>query len=57
MLLMYLAAPAGLSAAAKDVLKSYGGWTNFMQSYALKPWDGNDAAEGKAILEGLARAK
>ncbi|KAM4063397.1 hypothetical protein HRG_010120 [Hirsutella rhossiliensis] len=39
-----------LSKAEREVCKSYGGWTNFMQSMGLKPWEDDDAAEGKAIL-------
>lgn len=48
-------APAGLSAEAKRTLKSYGGWTAFMQSYGLKAWKDDDAKEGKSILEALAK--
>ena len=48
-------APAVLSAKAKQILKSFGGWTGFLQSYGLKPWNDEDAEEGKAILEALAR--
>jgi hypothetical protein len=32
-------------------VKSYGGWTRFMQSFGLKSWDDDDASEGKQILE------
>ncbi|TFK22442.1 hypothetical protein FA15DRAFT_671486 [Coprinopsis marcescibilis] len=28
----------------------YGGWTGFMHSYGLKPWDNDDVEEAKAIL-------
>lgn len=48
-------ATAGLSAAAKNTLKSYGGWTAFLRSYNHKPENNDDAKEGKAILEALAR--
>lgn len=43
-----------LTPAERKVVKSYGGWTNFMNSFALKPWDDDDAAEGKAIVEAFA---
>lgn len=34
-------------------MKNYGGWTRFMQSMGLKPWETRDAEEGKTILEGF----
>lgn len=34
--------------------RSFGDWTNFCASYGLKPWDQDDAAEAKAILEAMA---
>ncbi|KAG6017202.1 hypothetical protein E4U43_002120 [Claviceps pusilla] len=43
-----------LTAAEREVRRSYGGWTNFMQSFNLKPWDSDDAEEGKAIIAALA---
>ncbi|KAJ5885276.1 hypothetical protein N7495_009786 [Penicillium taxi] len=39
-----------LSPAERVIVKSYGGWTRFMQSFGLKPWEEDDAAEGKQIL-------
>ncbi|BGP01347.1 hypothetical protein NBRC10513v2_002301 [Rhodotorula toruloides] len=40
----------------RKILKSgWGDWTNFCTSYGLKPWDQDDAAEAKAILEAMAR--
>lgn len=40
----------------RKILKSgFGDWTNFCASYGLKPWDRDDAAEAKAILEAMAR--
>lgn len=48
--------PAGLSAAEKQVIKSYGGWTYFMMAFALKPWEDDDVQEGLRILRGFARA-
>ncbi|KAJ5532234.1 hypothetical protein N7513_001385 [Penicillium frequentans] len=43
-----------LSPAEREIVKSYGGWSQFMASFGLKPWDEDDAEEGKRILEGLA---
>ncbi|KJZ75913.1 hypothetical protein HIM_04737 [Hirsutella minnesotensis 3608] len=43
-----------LSEAERKICKSYGGWTSFMQSMGLKPWDDDDAAEGKAIIAAFA---
>jgi hypothetical protein len=31
--------------------KPYGGWTGFMHSHGLKPWDDDDVEEGKRIIE------
>ncbi|KAF8876823.1 hypothetical protein BD779DRAFT_1559227 [Infundibulicybe gibba] len=35
--------------------ESFGGWTNFMHSYGLKPWNDDDVEEGKQIVEGFKR--
>ncbi|KAL4803945.1 hypothetical protein BDV18DRAFT_162355 [Aspergillus unguis] len=43
-----------LSPAERAIVKSYGGWTGFMQSYGLKPWEQDDADEGLRILKALA---
>ena len=43
-----------LTPAERAIVKSYGGWTRFMQSFGLKPWDDEDADEGKKILEAFA---
>ncbi|KAL4793817.1 hypothetical protein BDV19DRAFT_390798 [Aspergillus venezuelensis] len=43
-----------LSPAEREVVRSYGGWMNFLFSYGLKPWDWEDVDEGLAILKGLA---
>ncbi|KAI1840970.1 hypothetical protein JX265_010442 [Neoarthrinium moseri] len=43
-----------LSPAEREISKSYGGWTGFMQSMGLKPWNDDDAAEGKAIIAAFA---
>lgn len=40
-----------LTPAERAIVKSYGGWTSFMQSFGLKPWESDDAEEGKRILE------
>ena len=42
-----------LTPAERDIVKSYGGWTNFCISFGLKPWEVDDADEGKRILEGF----
>lgn len=42
-----------LSPAERAIVKSYGGWTQFMMSFGLKPWESDDAEEGKRILEGF----
>ncbi|KAJ5915857.1 hypothetical protein N7454_010998 [Penicillium verhagenii] len=44
-----------LTEAERAIVKSYGGWTQFMLSYGLKPHDLEDIEEAKAILEGLAQ--
>lgn len=36
------------------MVKSYGGWTQFMQSYLLNPADDDDVYEAKQIVAGLA---
>lgn len=43
--------PAGLSKEEKEILKSCGGWTHFMLMYELKPWNDDDAKEGREILK------
>ncbi|KAJ5511353.1 hypothetical protein N7453_003456 [Penicillium expansum] len=40
-----------LTPAERAIVKSYGGWTYFLQSFGLKPWETEDAEEGKRILE------
>ena len=44
-----------LSPAEREVVKSFGGWTSFMQSYGLKPHDSGDAREAKLIVERMAK--
>ena len=49
-----LSAEPALSDAERDVINdSYGSWTNFMQSFSLKPWDEEDIKEAHAILQSL----
>ncbi|GAA5909093.1 hypothetical protein JCM6882_001186 [Rhodosporidiobolus microsporus] len=43
-----------LSPAERKVLKSYGDWTSFCQSFGIKPWDPDAAEEGLAILRSFA---
>ncbi|KAJ5928211.1 hypothetical protein N7466_007167 [Penicillium verhagenii] len=45
-----------LTEAERTVVKSYGGWTQFMLAFGLKPTDPVDAEEAKALLKGLADA-
>ncbi|KAE8355987.1 hypothetical protein BDV28DRAFT_145631 [Aspergillus coremiiformis] len=42
-----------LTPAERAIVQSYGDWTNFLMSYGLKPWNNEDAEEGKRILESL----
>ncbi|KAM3461624.1 hypothetical protein BB8028_0007g02950 [Beauveria bassiana] len=46
-----------LTLTERAICKSYGGWTNFMASMGLKPWDQEDADEGKAIIAAFAHDK
>jgi hypothetical protein len=43
-----------LTPAERAIVKSYGGWSQFLFSYGLKPWNTEEADEGKRILESLA---
>lgn len=43
-----------LSPAERKIVKSYGGWTMFMQSFGLKPWNDEDTQEGKQIAASFA---
>ncbi|KAJ5296192.1 hypothetical protein PENANT_c021G07820 [Penicillium antarcticum] len=40
-----------LTPAERAIVKSYGGWTQFMTCFGLKPWETEDEEEGKRILE------
>lgn len=42
-----------LSPAERDIVKSYGGWTQFCASFGLKPWNDEDAEEAMQILRGF----
>ncbi|OJJ50772.1 hypothetical protein ASPZODRAFT_126709 [Penicilliopsis zonata CBS 506.65] len=44
-----------LTPAERAIVKTYGGWTSFMSSYGLKPWDFDDIDEAKQILTTLAQ--
>ncbi|PWY90859.1 hypothetical protein BO70DRAFT_358325 [Aspergillus heteromorphus CBS 117.55] len=39
-----------LTPPQREIVKRYGGWTQFMHSFGLKPWDEEDAEEGLRIL-------
>ncbi|KAF7588095.1 hypothetical protein BBP40_006194 [Aspergillus hancockii] len=43
-----------LTPAERAIVKSYGGWTYFLMSFGLKPFNKDDAQEGKRILEAFA---
>ncbi|KAJ5125970.1 hypothetical protein N7448_005281 [Penicillium atrosanguineum] len=36
--------------AERAIVKSYGGWTQFMHCFGLKPWETDDIEEAKRIL-------
>ncbi|CAK7229694.1 hypothetical protein SEUCBS140593_007333, partial [Sporothrix eucalyptigena] len=44
-----------LTPAEREIVKSFGGWTAFMQCYGLKPYDDDDIQEAKAIVEEMVR--
>ncbi|KAG2019244.1 hypothetical protein GB937_005157 [Aspergillus fischeri] len=43
-----------LSPAERAIVKSYGGWTQFMISFGLKPYELDDIYEAKSIVASLA---
>ncbi|CEO58338.1 hypothetical protein PMG11_03068 [Penicillium brasilianum] len=43
-----------LSPAERQIVKSYGGWTQFLLSFGLKPWKDDDEEEGMRILRAFA---
>ncbi|EYE99625.1 uncharacterized protein EURHEDRAFT_373549 [Aspergillus ruber CBS 135680] len=42
-----------LTPSERNIVESYGGWTNFMLSYTLKSWKDEDVEEALQILHGL----
>ncbi|KAM0750232.1 hypothetical protein T439DRAFT_326182 [Meredithblackwellia eburnea MCA 4105] len=40
----------------REIVKSYGGWTNFMHSFGLKPFELDDVKEATSILKTFAAA-
>ena len=40
-----------LTPTERVVVRSYGGWSNFLFAYGLKPWNTEDAEEGLLILK------
>ncbi|KAE8357403.1 hypothetical protein BDV27DRAFT_139385, partial [Aspergillus caelatus] len=42
-----------LTPAERSIVKSYGGWTSFLFSFGLKPYNDEDAEEGLMILKAL----
>jgi len=51
--LLFSAPP--LSPAERQIVKSFGGWTAFMQIYGLKAQDSGDIQEAKSIVQTMAR--
>jgi hypothetical protein len=49
---IYLEPP--LTPAERAIVKSYGGWTQFMISFGLKPYELDDIDEAKSIVASLA---
>ena len=45
-----------MSPAEREVVKSFGGWTAFMQTYGLKVNDSDDAKQGAEIIKRMAQA-
>lgn len=44
-----------LSKGARVVVKSYGNWTNFCQSYGYKPWEDEDKEDARQLAESFAK--
>ncbi|PWY90860.1 hypothetical protein BO70DRAFT_425794 [Aspergillus heteromorphus CBS 117.55] len=42
-----------LTPPQREIVKSYGGWTQFMLAFGLKPWEREDEEEGLRILVAL----
>jgi len=43
-----------LTRTESAIVRDYGGWTRFLQSFELNPWDESDIKEGKRIVKELA---
>ncbi|CAK7224830.1 hypothetical protein SCUCBS95973_005653 [Sporothrix curviconia] len=43
-----------LTPEERQIVKSYGGWTQFMISYGLKPYELEDIDEAKQIVSAMA---
>jgi hypothetical protein len=43
-----------LSSGARDIVKSYGGWTNTVHTYGGKAYDQDDIEETRQIVEQMA---
>lgn len=43
-----------LAPAEREVVKSFGGWTQFCATYGLKPWDDDDNQEAYRIVQMMA---
>jgi hypothetical protein len=39
-----------LSPAEREIVKNYGGWTQFLLCFGLKPWNSEDVDEAMQIL-------
>lgn len=48
--------PPGLSKGAKQIIKTYGGWTRFMAAYGKNVNRVSDRDEAKAIVEELVKS-
>jgi hypothetical protein len=44
-----------MTSADREIVKGYGGWTQFMHSFGLKPHKQGDIQEATMILKGLAK--
>lgn len=43
-----------LTPREREIVKAYGGWTRFMISFGLKPYDLEDIDEAKSIVKAFA---
>jgi len=51
-----LYAEPSLTPAENAVVRSYGGWTEFMQTFGLKPWETEDIEDAISIIKSLVAA-